>query len=437
MENVPVKYRPRTDVRVRHPQWTRDAVIYQINTRQFTDEGTFRAAEAHLPRLRELGVSILWLMPVHPIGEEKRKGVLGSPYAVRDYYGVNPELGGLGDLQHFVESAHEHGLKVILDWVANHTAWDNPLVEEHPDWYARDRRGALRPTPWWDWDDIIDLDYSSPALRQYMTEAMVHWVRTADVDGFRCDVAGFVPNDFWEIARDELEAVKPVFMLAEWEARDLHVAAFDASYAWSWNEALHRIANGTGDLEGLRAYYAWNENAYPPDCFRMTFVSNHDMNAWAGTEFEQFGPALEAAIVLSVIGEGIPMIYNGQEAGNDRRLSFFDRDPIVWRAHPLGDMYRSLFALKRDKSVLWNGAWGARMTQVVNDQPDHVFSFARQDGNGAVLAVLNLSDQERTVRLQGTEHTGRYTDHFTGTPEDVDDGWKVRLEPWGYCLLLQ
>ena len=437
MENVPLRYRPRTDVRVRHPQWTQNAVIYQINTRQFTDEGTFRAAEAHLPRLRELGVSILWLMPVHPIGEENRKGSLGSPYAVRDYYGVNPEFGTIEDLRHFVDSAHEHGLKVILDWVANHTAWDNPLVEEHPDWYARDRRGAVRPTPWWDWDDIVDLDYSSPALRQYMTEAMVHWVRVADVDGFRCDVAGFVPNDFWETARAELEVVKPVFLLAEWEARDLHVAAFDASYAWSWNEALHRIANGTGDLEGLRSYYAWNEKSYPPDCFRMTFVSNHDMNAWAGTEFEQFGPALEAAIVLSVVGEGIPMIYNGQEAGNDRRLSFFDRDPIVWRSHPLGDMYRSLFALKRDTSALWNGAWGARMTQLLNDQRAHVFSFARQDDDGGVVAVFNLSAQERVVHLRGTEHIGGYTDYVTGSREDVQDDWKVRLPPWGYRLLLR
>ena len=238
-------------------------MIYQVNQRQLTPEGTFRAAERHLPRIRDLGADIVWLMPVNPIGEVNRKGSLGSPYAVRDYLAVNPEFGDLADLRHFVDTAHDLGLHVILDWVANHTAWDNHLVESHPEWYARDWKGDFRPTPWWDWDDIIDLDYGHEALREYMADAMCFWVREADVDGFRCDVAGHVPVDFWEQVRRDLEEIKPVFMLAEWETRDLHRRAFDATYAWSWNSALHEIASGRANLEPLRVYYAWNAVSWP------------------------------------------------------------------------------------------------------------------------------------------------------------------------------
>ncbi|MGH6611884.1 MAG: alpha-amylase family glycosyl hydrolase, partial [Burkholderiaceae bacterium] len=227
-------YAPSPYIQIRHPEWTRDAVIYQLNTRQFTREGTLRAAQAELPRLAKLGVGIVWLMPIHPIGEKNRKGTLGSPYTVREYRAVNPELGTLDDLKAFVAEAHRLEMRVILDWVANHTAWDNPLVAQHPDWYVSDWKGDFQPTPWWDWSDIIDLDYAQPGLRKYMTEAMAYWVREADIDGYRCDVAGFVPLDFWNNVRRELEAVKPgnVFLLAEWEERDLHAHAFDMSYAW-------------------------------------------------------------------------------------------------------------------------------------------------------------------------------------------------------------
>ena len=234
-------YQPVPYVKIKHPEWSKNASIYQINTRQFTAEGTFRAAEQQLPRLKALGVEILWLMPINPIGQKNRKGTLGSPYAVQDYLKVNPELGSLDDLKHFVAAAHQQGMYVILDWVANHTAWDNVLVTEHPDWYARNWKGDFRPTPWWDWSDIIDLDYSQPGLRKYMTDALKYWVKTADIDGYRCDVAGFVPLDFWNNARKELDAIKPVFMLAEWEARDMHADAFDMTYAWTWYDVVREL----------------------------------------------------------------------------------------------------------------------------------------------------------------------------------------------------
>lgn len=432
-------YEPVPYSDVQHPEWTRSATLYQINTRQFTPEGTFRAALAQLPRLKELGADILWLMPVHPIGELNRKGTLGSPYSVRDYYGVNPEFGTLEDLRAFVDAAHELEMHVILDWVANHTAWDNPLAEEHPDWYERDWKGDFRPTPWWDWDDIIDLDYGKAEVREYMTAAMKYWVEDVGVDGFRADVAGFVPVDFWNRVRVELEAVKPVFLLAEWEARDLHAHAFDATYAWQWEETMHRIAHGQADVSALYVYYSWRESAWPPDAMRMTFVSNHDKNAWEGTQFERMGEALEAAIVLSVVGDGIPLLYNGQEAGNPRRLAFFEKDPIDWRPHPIGELYRRLFALKHANAALWNGAWGATMVRVPNDAETEVLSFVRDHGDreDAVFAVFNFSPRDRTVAFREGPHHGRWTGWEDGAPLQVDAATTLDLPAWGYRVFVR
>ena len=425
-------YRPAPPVVLEHPEWSRSAVLYQMNQRQLTPQGTFRAAEAHLPRIRDLGVDVVWLMPVHPIGRVNRKGDLGSPYAVRDHHAVNAEFGDLEDLRHFVATAHDLGLRVILDWVANHTAWDNVLVEQHPEWYARDWKGDFCPTPWWDWDDVIDLDYSHEGLRRYMTEAMAYWVREADVDGYRCDVAGYVPTDFWDNVRRELDAIKPVFMLAEWENRDLHAHAFDLTYAWSWNEAVHAIAMGTSDLEPLRVYYAWNEKAWPHDSMRMTFVSNHDKNAWEGTEYEQFGDALPAAIVLSVVGDGLPLIYNGQEAGSDRRLEFFTKDQIAWREDEQGTLYRRLFALKKQHRALWNGRWGARMVRVPNTDETAVLSFVRAHDDDHVFAVFNLSPTPRTVTFGLGPHRGASVDAFTGETAAFDDFTALTLPAWGW-----
>ena len=428
-------YRPAPEVELTHPDWAASATIYQLNQRQFTREGTFRAAEAHLPRLADLGADIVWLMPVSPIGERNRKGGLGSQYAVRDYLAVNPEFGTADDLRHFVDAAHDHGLHVILDWVANHTAWDNVLLNQHPEWYARDWKDDFTPTPWWDWDDIIDLDYRQPGLRRYMTETMVHWVEEYDVDGFRCDVAGFVPLDFWETARRKLEEVKPVFLLAEAEDRDLHRRAFDATYGWSWNEAMHAIALGSGGIDRLVGFYAWNAKAWPRDAYRMLFVSNHDKNSWEGTQHELFGDALTAAVVLSVVSEGIPLIYNGQEAGLDKRLEFFDKDEIAWRDDPQGDLYRQLFALKKQHPALWNGAAGGPMVRLRTDREQSVLSFTRHKGVDVVFAAVNLSPDEQRVTLGDVPHLETGVDPFTGQTVTVTRGTTLTLPPWGVQLI--
>lgn len=428
-------YAPKDLSGLKHPEWSRDAVIYQINTRQFTKEGTFRAAQRELPRLKRLGVDILWLMPIHPIGVKNRKGTLGSPYSVRDYYGVNPEFGTKADFKAFVDAAHRQGMHVILDWVANHSAWDNPLVAQHPEWYDRDWEGDFRPTPWWDWSDIIDFDFRQPGLRRYMADAMLYWVREFGVDGYRADVAAYVPLDFWEQLRRDLDAIKPVFMLAEAQMRDLHYRAFDASYGWGWYNALADIAKGKADVGALFGYFSENESAWPAGAMRMIYVENHDQNAWHGTQFETFGPALTNVIVLSVVSEGIPLIYNGVEAGNPKRLAFFEKDPIVWREHPNGDIYKRLIALKTKNRALWNAPWGARMVPVVNSAPTKVFSFVREKEGDRVFAVINFSAEPQSVRFKDGPYAGRYRDFANGRAVTVGADSSFDLPPWSYRLL--
>ena len=422
---------------VDHPAWSRNASLYEINLRQFTPEGTFAAAQAQLPRLRALGVDILWLMPIHPIGEKHRKGPLGSPYAIRDFMAVNPEYGTLDDFKRFVAEAHRLGFHVILDWVGNHTSWDNVLVASHPDWYDHDRKGDFRPTPWYDWDDIIDLDYSKPELQRYMQDALAYWVRAAGIDGYRVDAAGLVPLRFWEDARCQLAAIKPVFMLGEWEGRDLHEAAFDATYAWTWWDSLRDLVSGKGGIGALNTYYAWNRKFYPKQAYRMMYTTNHDKNAWEGTEFEIFGPAVDDAIVFSFVSEGMPLVYNGQEVGNPRRLKFFERDPIAWKPSPYTELYRKLLALKKGNTALWNGQYGATMEPVPNDAPQQVFSFVRTNAKDKVFAAFNLSAQPVTVRFKDDLPLGQYHDFDSGDAVRVAADTALTMAPWSYRVLIR
>lgn len=431
------RWQPEPYVQLDHPDWADDAVLYQLNTRQFTEEGTFAAAELELDRLADLGVDIIWLMPIHPIGEKNRKGSLGSPYSVKDYYGVNPEFGTEDDLKSFIDAAHARGMHVILDWVANHTAWDNPLVEQHPDWYERDWDGNFMPTRWWDWSDIIDLDYSHPELREYMASAMRYWVEEVGVDGFRCDVAGYIPLDFWEEVRADLETVKPVFMLGEFDQRDIHRKAFDASYAWDWKNTMHDIGKGEARANALFGYYSENESVWPHDAYRMTYTSNHDQNSWDAAAPDFYGPAYESAIVLSFVGEGLPLIYNGQEAYNTKQLEFFEKDPIAWRDHPIADLFKSLIDLKTQTTALHNGAAGARMVPVVNTAPEDVLSFTRLDENGGVFVVMNLSPTAQTASFTDGPYAGSYVDHFSGEALTITGATELTLPAWRYRVFVR
>ncbi|MHA6334146.1 alpha-amylase family glycosyl hydrolase [Qipengyuania sp. CAU 1752] len=429
---------PRAYVELTNADWTRDAVLYQINTRHFTPEGTFASAQEQLPRLKELGVDILWLMPIHPIGEKNRKGTLGSPYSVRDYYAVNPEFGTEEEFRAFVDEAHAQGFKVILDLVANHTAWDHPLAEEHPDWYEKTWDGKFRPTPWWDWSDIIDLDWSQPGVREHIGGAMEHWVRDFGIDGYRADVAGYVPVDFWEVMRTRLTAIRPVFMLGEVQQSAWHRAAFDATYAWDWHNTSKSVAQGKGNATSFYGYYAENESLWPREAMRLTYIENHDSNAWEGTMAENYGPALEAMTALSFTGEGLPLIHNGMEACNAKRLEFFERDPINWdqgKDCHYGELLKDLIAFRDANPALHNGKWGARMHKVGNSAPEQLFGWVRQQGGNTVVGLFNMSAKPVTATLSDGIAAGRYTAFREDAPVTLAAGDTVELPAWGFRLL--
>ncbi|NJL12602.1 MAG: alpha-amylase [Microscillaceae bacterium] len=422
---------------LKHPEWSKNLSIYEVNIRQYTPEGTFKAFQTHLPRLKALGADILWLMPINPIGEKNRKGKLGSYYAVKDYKAVNPEFGTMDDFKNLVKEAHKLGMYVIVDWVPNHTAWDNPIAAEHPDWFAKNEKGEFTPPKGTDWTDVIQLDYSQPGLRQYMKEALQFWVKEADIDGYRCDVAGKVPTDFWNEVRPALDAIKPVFMLAEWEATDLHEKAFDMTYAWSFYDLMHQLHKGKNNADSVRKYFQKDLAEYPASAYRMRFVDNHDKNSWDGTMFSQFGAYLEACIVLTGTAKGMPLIYTGQEAGLDRQLKFFEKDEVKWQEHPIGDLYKKLFKLKKEHPALWNGAFGGEMHLTKNTQPAEVFSFVREKEGKKVLAVFNFSKKAQKTQIQDEKAAGEYQDYFGAQTLKITPEASLDLPPGGYRVLVQ
>jgi cyclomaltodextrinase / maltogenic alpha-amylase / neopullulanase len=429
------KWQPKSYIEVKHPEWSKNATIYEANIRQYTPEGNFKAFEAHLPRLKEMGVDIIWLMPIHPIGEKNRKGGKGSYYSVKDYFGVNPEFGTMDELKHLVNTIHEMGMYVIIDWVANHSAWDNPLVEQHPDWYTRSREGNFQPTQWYDWDDIIDFDYNKPEMRAYMAEAMKFWVKEANIDGYRCDTGGFIPIDFWEEVRAELDQIKPVFMLAEWESRDMHRRAFDASYAWSLWDHMHAATSGKKGPGAVIGYLAHDVNTFPEGAYRMTFTDNHDKNSWEGNMYSNFGDGLEASMILCGVVNGMPLVYSGQEAGLNRSLKFFDKDLIEWKNHPNAELYKKIFALKHQNQALWNGTNGGVMDRVTSDKMDQVISFIREKNGNMVLPIINYTSKPAKVKLNTSYLKGSYTEWFSGKEIVLSGDDTFELKPWQYLIL--
>lgn len=414
---------PRTDgmSEVRHPAWAHSANIYEVNIRQYTPEGTFRAFEKHLPRLRAMGVDILWIMPVNPISQKMRKGTLGSYYAVSDYHAVNPEYGDLDDFRHLVKEAHRLGFKVILDWVANHTGWDNVWVEQHPDWYKRNAKGELEGYHYTDlsdhheevWADVIGLDYSKPEVREGMIEAMSYWVREADIDGFRCDVAWTLPVDFWDEARTRLDKIKPMFMLAEADTPEMQARAFDMTYDWVLYHMLVKVAQGQADVRDLARLYTDPPRRYPAGAYRMIFTSNHDENSWKGSDRELYGDGADAMAVLAATLPGMPLIYGGQEAALDKRLAFFEKDQIDWSKLTRADLYAGLLALKRRHPALSNAVESGNLQLIETGNPK-VFAFRRVAKGDLVTVVVNLSAAPARVTLPG------------GTPLALPGwGWKI------------
>ncbi|WP_199717146.1 alpha-amylase family glycosyl hydrolase [Flavobacterium sp. 102] len=436
-ETTDSRYQPKEFVEVKHPEWSKNATIYEANIRQFTPEGTFKAFESHLPRIKAMGIDIIWLMPIHPIGIEKRKGSLGSEYSVKDYYSVNPEFGTKEDFKHLVDKIHSMGMYVIIDWVGNHSSWDNQLVKDHPDWYTKTEEGNFQPTPWYDWDDVIDFDYNKPELRKYMTEALVYWVKDFDIDGYRCDTAGFIPTDFWDNARAEMDAVKPVFMLGEWESRDLHKNAFDMTYSWTLFDKMVAVTRDKKSIAGLVEYMAHDVSTFPRGGYRMLFTDNHDMNSWNNNMEYNFGNGLEASIVLTGTINGMPLVYGGQEAGLNRSLKFFDKDLIDWSKMPYEGLFKKLFDLKHRNHALWNGDEGGVMVRIYNDKLDQVISFSRTKDKDKVIPIINYSDKPTTVKLKSIHQKGNYTELFSGEKITLNGDDVFELKPWQYLVLVK
>ena len=413
------------------PSWANSATIYEVNIRQYTEAGTFKAFEANLPRLQKLGVKILWLMPIHPISELKRNGSLGSPYAVANYKGINPEFGNEADFKSLVTKAHALGFKVILDWVANHSGWDNPWTA-NKSWYHTDADGNIVP-PNSDWLDVAWLNYKNQDMRKAMIDAMSYWVKTFDIDGFRADVAAGVPTDFWKAANTQLQAIKPLFMLAEDQSStSLLDDAFIANYNWELKDLLKAIADGSKDRTVFDAVAANQVFNYPTRSFPMNFITNHDENSWSGTEFERLGDAVSAMAALTFTYPGMPLIYSGQEVGNTKRLAFFEKDliPGITVANATTAFYTKLVSLKSKNSALWNNSKAKLDPNPGNN--NSVIAYSRVAGTSRVISVINASDKVQTVKLTIGELANNYYLFSTGKSKKLSATITLTLKPWQY-----
>ena len=430
---------PKQQCNAVHTKWAYDATIYELNTRQATEEGTFAAAEALLPEIKESGVDIIWIMPIQQIGVLERKGTLGSYYAITDYCKFNPEFGTRADFESFLAKAHELGLKVILDWVANHTAPDSEWTK-NDGWHYRDSLGNLMVQ--YDWTDISKLNYDNQDMRAEMKKAMHWWMDTIGIDGFRCDVAGEVPTDFWNDVMAEIRVKHPdMFTLAEdeAEAQDLTESAFDMYYGWELHHLMNGVAQGKKTVEDLWGYFAKVDTTIRKEAIRMNFTSNHDENSWNGTEFERMGDATDLFAAFTYVVPGMPMIYTGQMSGNHHRLEFFEKDVIdrVENA-PQKALYKGLNDLRAANRALWSNEKGADMVRLTADN-DKVFACVRtkscpKHGDNTVIAIMNMSAEPQTVTLDLTNLEGEYN-CLCGKSMTVEAKQTIELTPWKYIIL--
>lgn len=425
-----------------HPEWSYGAVLYEMNVRQLTPEGTLRAAAARLEFLRDLGVDAVWLMPIYPIGEKNRKGTLGSYYSIRDYCAVNPELGTMDDFDDFVAEAHRLGMKVLMDWVANHTSRDARWIAGKPaSWYERDASGE--PAVPWDWTDTAKLDYANRDVWEAQAAAMEFWIARHAVDGFRCDMAMLVPIGFWQYAAARLRRVKPdLFLLAEAEQRNLFDdGVFDACYGWEMHHLLNDVAQQRVRVTALRDWLRADRGRYPRSAMRLAFTSNHDENSWNGSEFARMGAArgIMAAFTFVVPG-GLPLIYTGQEVGYDHSFAFFDRDPIPaesYRANAYTEFYRRLTELRHANPALAAGGRGGDMVEISNNAEDCLMTFVREVPGNQVVAVMNLSPYAIETDYYTGIYAGMYTDALTGRPSELRGHVVEPMGPWSYRILIR
>lgn len=412
--------------------WSHHTNIYEVNVRQYTPEGTFKAFAKHLPRLHKMGVETLWFMPVTPISEEQRQGTLGSYYACSDYTSINPEFGTLEDFRELIREAHASGFKIIIDWVANHTGWDHVWTKTNPSYYKKNAEGKFYDTN--NWHDVIDLNYYDGMMRKAMIEAMKFWVADCNIDGFRCDMAHLIPLDFWRQARLDLDAVKPLFWLAETE--DYHyLDVFDCCYAWQWMHDTVKFYRGEIDLFRLKEVLFRYQREFPSQTSQLFFTSNHDENSWNGTEYEKYGDAAQVLAVFSCTWNGIPLIYSGQELPNQKRLKFFDKDVIDWKGKPeLHEFYKGLLKLRAHHPAIRNGK-SDQPVFIPTNADQYVFAFMRKHGKKEILVLLNLSTHNGFFQLADGYVQGTFTNVFTGSKLEITPGHIFELKAWDSLVL--
>ena len=414
-----------------HPEWIMQGNIYEVNIRQYTPEGTFKAFENHLQRLKDMGVQTLWFMPINPISKLERKGALGSYYAVSSYIAINPEFGTMNDWKELVNHAHAMGFKVIIDWVPNHTGADHPWLTSHPNFFAKDSSG--KPAVPYDWTDTRQLDYNNTEMQDSMIAAMKYWLTASAIDGFRCDVAWNVPGPFWSKCINELKKVKPdIFMLAEGDKPYLHPSGFDATYPWEMFHMMVRVAKGQRPAFALDSVKQRYDTMYPPNALEMYFTSNHDENSWNKADYQTMPGAVHApfAVLTQTYYHSVPLIYSGQEEPFLDSLSFFYKDTITFRSFGRQKFYKTLLELRKNNAALAANA-SFRKVSVGDDKA--LYAYTREGSAKKIFVILNLSAKEQAIKITDASLHGKPYNVFMGTNEDVN-GKEWKIEPWGYVV---
>ncbi|HCL83830.1 MAG TPA: hypothetical protein DIC22_07640 [Chitinophagaceae bacterium] len=413
-----------------HPSWIMQGNIYEVNVRQYTKEGTLKAFSKHLDRLKAMGVQTLWFMPLNPISKAGRKGSLGSYYAVSDYTALNPEFGTMADWISLVKEIHAKGMKVIIDWVPNHTGADHRWLTEHPDFFVKDSTGKAAVAK--DWSDTRQLDYKNPVMEDSMIAAMKFWLVHSDIDGFRCDVAWNVPGSFWHVCIPQLKSMKNIFMLAEGDSAYLPENGFDAVYPWHMFHMMEKIAKGDRPAFGLDSVQKQNSLMYPSGTIQMYFTSNHDENSWNKADYGSFPGKVHApfAVFTQTMANGVPLIYSGQEEPVLRPLQFFDKDPIVFGKYGRARFYKILLNLRKTNPAL---AADASFRKIDAGDEKAVYAYVRQKGSGKILVILNFSDKEQSIRVKDKSLMGNPYNVFMERKEPLT-GKTWNMEPWGYAV---
>ncbi len=414
--------------------WIQQTNIYEVNLRQYTQEGTFNAFAKELPRLKSMGVEVLWFMPITPIAQKNKKGEMGSYYACSDYVSINPEFGNLEDFKNLVRDAHGMGFKVIIDWVANHTGWDHVWTKSNPEWYEKDSStNDFKIAS--GMDDIIELDFSNTEMREAMIDAMAFWIKETDIDGFRADLAFWVELDFWKEARTELEKIKPVFWLGELDPLDHpeYMEVFDAAYTWTWMHTTKDFYQNKLTIASLDSVLKKYENATAKGSILSWFTTNHDENSWNGTEYEKYGEMAKALAVFSCTWPGIPLIYSGQELPNKKRLNFFNKDVIQWTAEfELADFYKTLFTLRYTNPALSAADENAKTFRINTSAKNQVFAYLRKNGDREVFVLLNLSAFDIQFEINDEQIKGSFKNIFTKKQHDFYSTGTIEIKAWDY-----